>query len=394
MTPLRKISGLLLAAVLVIGPAWAQSGLEAGAPPPIPHVHLPQWVFLPGLHNDITDVPGVRVGHVTITRDAPAHLRTGVTAIIPHDGDMAQTGLWAAGRWINGNGELTGLGPLGENGSGVLNSPILLTNTFSVSAAQRGVFDWYRDHYPGKTRGSTVWPGQLPVVGECWDGVFSAIQTPDAVLPLHAVLALDAVQDGPITQGTVGAGTGMRSFGLHAGIGSASRRITLDGKAYTIGVLVNANHSHFEHLNPAIRTAMEAILGTSLEKLHQRDDADRLPWVATEEALQAPRQGSIIVIIATDLPLNPRQLGLLIERAALGIGATGSTMDTTSGDGVVVFSTAQKLPLGDKAPALLPDAPTVHPDALTPVFRATAEAVTEAQINALLAAHAGTLRHH
>lgn len=343
-------------------------------------VVLPQWRFEPGPLNAITDVAGVKVGHVTIWRDHPYPIRTGVTAIVPHSRDLARTGLWANGRMLHGNGELTGLWFV--RATGILNTPILLTNTFSVGQVSRGVFDYYRRHYPGKTPGSTVWPGQLPVVGECYDGYFNTIEDPSAVMPEDAVQAIELARGGAISQGRVGAGTGMRSFGLYAGIGTASRQVMIDGKQYTLGVLVNMNHSRFADLNPVIRTELEKRFGRPLDEIHREDSRNLVPRASS--AIQ--RQGSIIVVIATDLPLLPYQLEQLALRAALGIGALGSTMASTSGDGVIAFSTAQPVPLGDNAPVVLP-LQVIHPDYLSPIYRATVEAVTEAQINALVAAH-------
>lgn len=326
-----------------------------------------------GPHNDITDVPGVTVGHVTIKQDHPHTLRTGVTAIIPHAGNLATEGLLAYGEMLNGNGELTGLGPLQD--TGVLNSPILLTNTTGVGAVHQGVFDYFDKHYPDQ------WMGQLPVIGECYDGFFNTITDRTAITPATAVQALESATSGPVAQGRVGAGTGMKSFYLHAGIGSASRQIKIKTKTYTLGVLVNMNHSHFEEMNPAFRKRLEEKLGP-LEKVKEKDALDSVtPRPIT------PRQGSIIIVLATDLPLIPSQLKALSKRALLGIGATGSTLALTSGDGVVAFSTATRLNLKDNADNQI-TLPMIHPDSrvLSEIYRATVIAVREAQVNALLAA--------
>lgn len=336
---------------------------------------LPEWVFQPGPLNLITDVPGVQVGHVTIRREGPRPLRTGVTAIVPHSGNLATQGLWASTAQLNGNGEETGRGPLEEDG--VLNSPILLTNTTAVGVVHHGVFEFYEKHYPGQ------WHGQLPVVAECWDGFYSSINDLNAVASSDAVRAIENAQPGRFPQGRVGAGTGMRSYEVHAGIGSASRIVEIAGKAYTVGVLVNTNHSRLKYMNRAVKSVLELHLGP-LETLKQRDDQDRV--VASEVMNPSTRQGSIIVAIATDAPLMPLQLQRLARRAGLGIGAMGSTMDITSGDFAVAFSTAAMVPLQDGAPAVLPLS-AIHPDQLSPLFRATVEAVTEAQMNAILASH-------
>lgn len=354
-------------------------------------------VFPTGAYNAITDVPGIQIGHRTVSRPAGPKIQTGVTAIVPdaallassnnpaQPANLATTGFRAAAVTLNGNGELTGMGPI--HTAGILNSPIILTNTYSVGVAHEGVFQWYARHYPGQ------WGGQLPVVGECWDGFFSTIEAP-ALTPEDTVAALEAAQSGPMAQGRTGAGSGMRSFEMHAGIGSASRKVTLNGQEYTIGVLVNSNHSRLPQFSPLLRSALEGAWGKPLEAVREQDNRDKALRSATPTAsnpttggLPSTRQGSIMVIIATDLPLDSQELRQVAERAGLGIGNTGSTMSTTSGDFALAFSTANPLQLGDNASDLLPLARLIHPDALSPVFQATVEAVTEAQLNAIVAAH-------
>jgi D-aminopeptidase len=378
----QRLFGFVLTLLFFLIPigSFAAESQTSGTNAHSSRIILPEWHYEPGFNNAITDVSGVKVGHVTIQRDTPHKIRTGVTAVVPHSGNLALVGTWANGRMLNGNGELTGLHFIQD--SGVLNSPILLTNTFSIGPVHQGVFQYYLKHYPGPTTGSTTWPGQLPVVGECYDGFFNTIEDLTAVTPEESVKAIESATGGPVQQGRVGAGTGMRSFELHAGIGSASRRVTLGDHTYTIGVLVNMNHSRFTSLDPVIRAKLEERLGHSLALIRQEDSQDQVQ----REKPPSPRQGSIMVIIATDLPLSPLQLDHLSRRAALGIGALGSTMDTTSGDGVIAFSTAQLVPLGDDAPLQVP-LNVIHPDAISPAYRATVEAVTEAQINALLASH-------
>lgn len=345
---------------------------------------LPQWqTFQPGPNNAITDVSGVQIGQVSIRIDYPVKIRTGVTVILPeakvlahHSGqpaaNLANLGFPAAVVNLNGNGELTGDSFINE--FGVLNGPIVLTNTRSVGIAYEGVIQYFQRHFPGE------WGSQLPVVGECWDGFFS--DETQSIIPSDTVeKAISQAQSGPVLQGQVGAGTGMRSFELHAGIGTASRKIKLDEQEYTIGVLVNTNHSRLKDLNPVIRQPLESLFGP-LEALKTKDSQD----AATPKPTISVRQGSIQVIIATDLPLNQTELKELGRRAGLGIGHTGSAMGTTSGDFVTAFSTANPISLNRKTPTLI-SKQEIHPDAMTPVFKATIEAVVEAQINALIASH-------
>ena len=341
---------------------------------------LPQWQTFPtGLNNAITDVPGVKIGQLTYAQDFPDKIHTGVTAIVPDapsltqgQGNLATTGFKASAVCLNGNGELTGTSFINE--FGVLNSPILLTNTQSVGALHTGVNHFFNRYFPGQ------WSGQLPVIGECYDGFFNTVQK-DTIPPQAAEMALNQATSGPVLQGRVGAGAGMRSFELHAGIGSASRKIVLNGNVYTLGVLVNMNHSHLNDLNPVIRQQLETRLGP-LESLKAKDNLDGV----NAPPINSPRQGSIQVVIATDLPLNNKQLEELAKRAGLGIGNTGSIMSTSSGDFATAFTTANPIPMGSQVPALLKST-EVHPDEMTPIFKAAVEAVTESEVNALMASH-------
>jgi D-aminopeptidase len=341
--------------------------------------------FPTGAYNAITDVPGIQVGHLSLYRDRPNKIRTGVTAIVPDaalltggQSTLATTGFRASAVMLNGNGELTGMGPLQT--AGILNSPVILTNTYAVGVAQQGVFEYFAQHDPGQ------WGGQLPVVGECWDGFFNTIEEPVQAAQ-DTVMAIESARSGPVPQGRVGAGTGMRAFELHAGIGSASRRVMFNNREYTIGVLVNSNHSKLNVLNPLLKTALERAWSMPVERMRTADNADEAVRPSKTETRAESRQGSAIVVIATDLPLDAQSLRHLAQRAALGIGNTGSIMATTSGDFALAFSTANPVPLGNQAPAVLA-LHAIHPDALTPILQATVEAVTEAQLNAIVAAHA------
>lgn len=353
---------------------------------------LKTWQTYPaGPWNAITDVPGVIVGHVSLrapeSSEAPVGIRTGVTAVwvdpVGMEGirqpvvPLPELGFWAASAVHNGNGEVTGLASIDT--FGVLNSPILLTNTRSVGMIHNGVHRYMNATYPKAT-----W-SELPVVGECWDGVFNSIQA-ESITPDDAALALKSARPGPVWQGRVGAGSGMRSFELYGGIGSASRQIELNGNTYTIGVLVNTNHSKLAALNPAIKSALSSELGDLTERSKRL-----LPSQHASMTLPTSRQGSIVVIIATDIPLMPQQLKQLAQRAAIGIGLTGSVMATTSGDFVVAFSTANPIAVSSTNSAnagwVNADSPWRHPDAMTPLYTMTIESVLEAQVNALSAAN-------
>jgi D-aminopeptidase len=356
-------------------------GISSSPPRLIP----PQWRhFESGPLNAITDVPSLKVGHMSVQSSYPHRLNTGVTAIVPDaanllpGGNLATTGFRASAVTLNGNGELTGMGPLLT--AGVLNSPIVLTSTSAVGVAHTGVSHYMNLRFPGE------WSGQLPVIGECWDGFFSDPRQQSPLLPSDTMAAISAAKGGVLPQGRTGAGTGMRSFELHAGIGSASRQVVFNNQVYTIGVLVNSNHSKLAALNPELRAVLEQTWSKPLESIRDADNRDQ----AISSGLISPhtptRQGSIMVIIATDLPLDAQALHQVAERAALGIANTGSFMATTSGDFALAFSTANPLLLGEAAPKIVASQ-TVHPDALSPVLQATVEAVTEAQLNAIVAAH-------
>jgi len=343
---------------------------------------LPQWQTFPaGLSNAITDVPGVLVGQVTFRQNNSGPVRTGVTAVVPDAvsltrglGNLATTGFKAAVVCLSGNGELTGSSFINE--FGVLNGPVLLTNTRSVGMVLEGVERFFEKHFPAQ------WSSQLPVVGECWDGFFNSIEQ-FVIPPEAAEIAIQQAKSGPVLQGRAGAGTGMRSFELHAGIGSASRKLTIGERDYTVGVLVNTNHSRLKSMNPVIRQQLESRFGP-LDALKARDDRDAVRQPAS--SLTQPRQGSIQVVIATDIPLNTNELRAMGLRAGLALGLTGSAMATTSGDFVTVFTTANPVPMGKDVPPVLSTA-ELHPDEMTPVFRAVIEAVLEAQLNALVASH-------
>lgn len=332
-----------------------------------------------GLYNAITDVKGIQVGHVTLIKEGPSPIQTGVTAILPDyplltrgEGNSATYGLPAFGDTISGYGEMTGL--YAVRTLGVMNSPVILTNTRAVGRAFTGVGQYYRKHFPG------LWRGGLPIVGECWDGRFNTINDL-SVTEQDVVRALESAQGGPVAQGRIGAGRGMRSFGLHGGMGSASRVFEVGNKTYTLGVLVNSNHGDLDKMPAHIREALSDQIG-SAQGWAERAQAESLAPVGQEDG------GSIMIIIATDLPLSADQLALLIPRATAGLCVLGSKLSITSGDFVLAFSTARPVPLEKGAP-LVQLQTRLNWDELNTVFEATVEAVAEAQLNALVASYAG-----
>ncbi len=304
----------------------------------------------PGALNAITDVPGVRVGHVT--RQAPG-LNTGVTAIIPAPGNLFAQKLTAAVEVINGFGKSAGLMQLAELGT--LETPILLTNTFGVGTCVNALIRAAIDENPqiGR-RTSTV----NAVVGECNDGGLSDIQAL-AVTEDDARAALAAA--GPsVAEGSVGAGTGMICFGFKGGIGTASRRLEVAGAARHLGVLVLANFG----------AAGDLVLPDG-----RRPDP-RQPVEA--------EKGSIIVVLACDVPVDQRQLARICRRAGAGIARLGAFWGHGSGDVVIGFTTANRVahaPETELAPMQ-----RLAESRIDDLFRAAAEATQEAILNALCAA--------
>ncbi|THI85604.1 MAG: P1 family peptidase [Nitrospira sp. CG24A] len=321
--------------------------------------------YEPGPLNAITDVAGVSVGQTTlISGDGPLKpglgpVRTGVTVVIPRD-DVWHKKVPAGSFVLNGTGEMTGLAWVTE--SGFLEYPIALTNTLNVPRVANGVMSWMIARYPeiGITDDTLT-----PVVAECDDGRLNDIQGRH-VSEVDVSQALDGASSGVVQEGSVGAGTGMVSYGFKGGIGTSSRRLPEAEGGYTIGVLVNANHGRRPEL---------VVGGVPVGKLYEAPQAMAAPFSPGQS------EGSIIVIIATDAPLDSRQLTRLAKRAALGLARTGSTARHGSGDFMLAFSTANTIPHYPKEPTFqhthLAD---TH---LNPLITATVDATEEAILNAL-----------
>ena len=309
-----------------------------------------------GARNKISDVPGVTVGHCTL---AEGSVQTGVTALLPHPGDVFHDKVLAACHVINGFGKTTGLVQIEELGT--LETPILFTNTLSVGTVETALVKYMLERNPDicETTGSVN-----PVVCECNDSNLNDIRG----LHVTEQNALDALADckADFAEGAVGAGRGMRCHGLKGGIGSASRLVELDGKTYTIGTLVLSNHATFDDL---------VVAGTPIHTLLD----ERIP--------PHEDKGSIITVIATDIPLSERQLKRLCRRVIVGLSRTGSTCGNGSGEIVLAFTTANRMPHYADSP-LLPMT-MLHDDAINPLFRAVAECAEESVLSSLL--HAETV---
>ncbi len=320
-----------------------------------------------GQHNAITDVAGVRVGHTTlVSGNGPlvvgqGPVRTGVTVVLPHAGNVGHEPIFAGSHVLNGNGEMTGLVWLNE--SGLLTSPVALTNTHSVGVVRDALIAY--DVLHGSDDLEASW--SLPVVAETYDGFLSDING-FHVKPDHVFAALDAAGDGLVAEGCVGGGTGMICHGFKGGIGTSSRVLAAEQGGWTVGVLVQANHGQRRLLR---------VDGVPIGQLIGPDEVP-LPRQTVEGA------GSIIVLIATDAPLLPGQCHRLAQRATIGIARTGGLGENSSGDIFLAWSTANRgryMQPGRSAPLL--DVQMLHHNALTPLFEAAADATEEAILNAL-----------
>ncbi len=311
----------------------------------------------PGPSNAITDVVGVRVGHCSVVQGQD--VRTGVTVILPHGGNVFREKLIAAAHTINGFGKPCGLEQIRELGT--LESPIALTGTLSVPRVADGLLTWLLDLDEGIAR--TTSTANL-VVGECSDAYLNDARGRH-VREEHVLAALAAAAEGPVRQGAVGAGVGMTVFGWKGGVGSSSRRCPAELGAYTVGALAVSNYGAPEQLT---------IAGVPVGR--------RL----AEGGPQQPERGSVMVVLATDAPLSSRQLGRLSRRAVHGLARTGSIGGHGSGDFVLAFSTAQRIPHdpagGEMVLRALPDGAA----AFEVLLLAVVEAVEEAAIASLFCA--------
>jgi D-aminopeptidase len=338
----------------------------------------------PGELNAITDVAGVRVGHTTLVEgDA---VRTGVTVIFPHDGDPGTEPVFAGCHRLNGNGELTGLEWVRD--SGLLTTPIGLTNTHSVGVVRDALIAWaIREGLMAEDSWS------LPVVGETWDGTLNDINGLH-VTAEHVFAALESASDGPVAEGNVGSGTGMICHGFKGGIGTASRVVSAEAGGYTVGVLVQANHGARERLSidgvpvgreiPRERVPLAGVWAS--RNGPEGPSRDR----SAGEACASPKgpggRGSVIIVVATDAPLLPHQLDRLAQRAGLGVGRLGGAGENGSGDIFIAFSTANRgLAGGGAKPVTM-----LGNDSLDPLFYATIESTEEAIVNSMLQAETMT----
>jgi D-aminopeptidase len=289
-----------------------------------------------------------------------------VTVIVPHEGDPGADPIFAGCHRLNGNGELTGLEWVRD--SGLLTTPIGLTNTHSVGVVRDALIAWAIDH---RLMTDDGW--SLPVVGETWDGTLNDING-FHVKPQHVFEAMEAASSGPVAEENVGGGAGMICHGFKGGIGTSSRVVAIDGggsRPYAVGVLVQANYGSRERL------VIDGVpVGRELSD-------ERIPAAGLRHA---PGGGSIIVVVATDAPLLPHQLDRLAQRAGLGLGRLGGAGENGSGDIFIAFSTANRVLAGEGTRPVT----MLGNNSIDELFYATIEATEEAIVNAMLQAETMT----
>lgn len=320
-------------------------------------------VFKTGKFNAITDVNGVMVGHVTLI--SGKEIRTGVTAILPHPGNIFQQKVPAAIYIGNGFGKLTGYSQVEELGN--IETPIILTNTLSVPTASDGLIS-YTLQQPGNEEIRSV----NPVIGETNDGRLNDIRGRH-IREEHVIEAIQNAAGGPVAEGNVGAGTGTICFGYKGGIGTASRRIPESLGGYTIGVLVQTNFG-----------GVLAIDGVPVGK-----ELDQYPY---RNLIEMDADGSCMIVVITDAPLDARNLKRLAKRGIMGLAKTGGIASNGSGDYVIACSTAKENLIAYSDSTMFHVNRVLRNDAMTPLFMATIEATEEAIINSLFTAETMTGR--
>ncbi|NQT13844.1 MAG: P1 family peptidase [Planctomycetes bacterium] len=335
------------------------SGAEAAERPRARELGIRIGILAPGRNNAITDVAGVLVGHITLS--SGDDVRTGVTAVLPHGGNLFQEKTPAAVVVGNGFGKLVGVTQVEELGN--LETPVVLTNTLSVFTAANALVD-----YTLRQEGNENVRSVNPVVGETNDGFLNDIRGRH-VRSEDVLAAIRAARGGAVPEGAVGAGAGTRCFGFKGGIGTASRQLPNRAGGYTVGVLVQSNFG-------GLLTVDGAPVGEELGQYYFRDLVEG----------QAADDGSCMIVVATDAPLDARRLKRLARRALLGLAAVGSPMTHGSGDYVIAFSTHAGLRTssaatgGERAQTVLADS------ALSPLFQAVREVTEEAILNSLFRA--------
>jgi D-aminopeptidase len=353
--------------ILLLAVAAMTSAAHAEHRPRAREAGITIGILPTGPLNAITDVAGVRVGQVTIVEGA--NIRTGVTAILPHGGNLYQDKVPAGFSVGNAYGKFMGSTQIEELGE--IETPIVLTNTLNVPEGAAGVVEWTL-----KQSGNEEVRSVNAVVGETNDGTLNDIRA-RRVRPADVVAAIEQAREGPVQEGAVGAGTGTIAFGWKGGIGTSSRKLPAKLGGWTLGVLVQTNYG-------GVLQVAGVPVGQALGKYFLKDELSTMSG-----------DGSCIVVIATDAPLSDRNLERLAHRGLLGIVRTGSPMTNGSGEYAIAFSTNPDVRRTAKRraePSMIVDLPN---DRISPLFEAAVEAAEEAAINSMFAATAmdGNGRH-
>lgn len=345
-----------------------------------------QFEGVTGPLNAITDVRGVEVGQKTLIEgEGPLKvgvgpIRTGVTVIFPR-GKANPRPVYGGFFNLNGNGEMTGRAYLDD--FGIVQGPIGITDTNGVGQVYAGIQQWNAKHF-----GSATWP----VVAETWSGYLNDLEG-FHVTAETALAALDKATNGPVEEGNVGGGTGMVCFGFKGGIGTASRIVSIDGRSYTVGVLVQCNTGARKVLRIAGAPVGQALATRWLPCFDPRlsPRADDLPPCTPDgsKGVAPPDQGSIIIVVGTDAPLMPRQLDRVARRAAMGLARLGSYSGNSSGDLILSFSTSPAEVNHEDQDKPSP-IEAVANASIDPLFEAATQATEEAIVNALVAARTMT----
>lgn len=363
----RPVSAVLIPVAIVLS-GWAAAATAQDGPR-ARDLGVP-FEGTPGPLNAITDVAGIEVGHHTIIRGegelvvGEGPVRTGVTAVLPR-GRASRGRVFAAWFTLNGNGEMTGTTWLRDRG--ILEGAVMITNTHSVGAVHEATIAWAQANLDAPD-----W--SLPVVAETWDGFLNDING-FHVRQEHVFAALDSAQGGPVAEGSVGGGTGMRTFGFKAGIGTSSRIVEAGDDEYTIGVLVQSN---FGSRN--LMTVAGVPVGREIPDL----TPERGPFDAPRDDGEAyGRDGSIIIVAATDAPLLPHQLNRFIRRTTLALGRVGSIASNGSGDIFIAFSTANEEAAHNEGGVARLE--NLANNNINPLFEGVVQATEEAIVNAVVA---------
>ena len=357
----------------LLAPALAFAQTEAR--PRIRDLGVQIGILQPGPLNAITDVAGVKVGQTTLIRGD--NIRTGVTAILPHGGNLFREKVPGAVFLGNAFGKLIGSPQVNELGE--IETPILLTSTLSVGRVADALIG-YMLRLPGDGEVRSL----NPLVGETNDGYLNDIRS-RPITEEDVVSAITSAKEGPVEEGAVGAGTGTMAFGFKGGIGTSSRRLPNSAGGYTVGVLVQTNFGGVLSI-AGVPVGKELGSPNLLNYMQQRGAADAMPGPQSAN-------GSIMMVVATDAPIDHRNLDRLAARAMLGLARTGSSESNGSGDYAIAFSAAPAVRIEANSPMYEPTA-LLPNESMSPLFEAVIEATEEAIYNSLFRAHDMTGNGH